>query len=54
MRVLEHAARWLPGIIEVPLLAHEEDRDAMPNRASGNVRRNFGAGIIEVIPCGAR
>jgi hypothetical protein len=38
----------------VPILALSVDGDAMPNRASGNVRRNFGAGIIEVIPCGAR
>jgi hypothetical protein len=54
MRVLEHAARWLPGIIEVPLLAHEEDRDAMPNRASGNVRPTPRPSVLEVIPCGAR
>jgi hypothetical protein len=32
----------------VPHAAQPEVSDAMPNRASGNARRNVGAGIIEV------
>jgi hypothetical protein len=32
----------------VPHAAPSDVADAMPNRASGNVRRNVGSGVLEV------
>jgi hypothetical protein len=35
-------------VLNVPVLAPSVDRDAMPNRASGNLRRDVAEDIVEV------
>jgi hypothetical protein len=44
-----HAVTAVESILKVPVPAPGVDRDAMPNRVSGNVRRRGDVCIIEVL-----